>query len=150
MNNIINESTLQGAWRLVSWQIDYSDGRPSSYPYGNDADGLLLYTHDGMMSANIAHAQRSRLSTESTRHAPDPEKCQAFDSYFSYAGHYYVEGEFVVHQVSHSLNPNFPGSEQRRHIRFVDGDLELSAQDQLPGSEVNRTHRLRWRRPPKS
>ena len=146
MTQDIDETTLRGGWKLVVWQIDYSDDRPPSYPYGSDADGLLLYTNDGMMSANIAYANRSQLSTESTRHAPETEKCEAFDSYFSYAGHYHVEDEVVVHRVSHSLNPNFPGTEQRRHIRFVEGDLELSAQDQLPGSEVTRTHRLRWRK----
>ena len=59
MTQDIDETTLRGGWKLVVWQIDYSDDRPPSYPYGSDADGLLLYTNDGMMLANIAYANRS-------------------------------------------------------------------------------------------
>ena len=49
---------LLGTWRLLRWEIAYSDGRPSSYPYGPDATGLIQYTHDGGMSACIARAGR--------------------------------------------------------------------------------------------
>jgi hypothetical protein len=140
------EDALHGAWGLVRWEIAYSDGRAPSYPYGKDAEGLLLYTPDGHMSAGVSRSARAPLSSASTRHAPMDEKCAAFDSYFHYQGRYRIEGDCVVHDVSHALNPNFPGTQQVRKAELHGGELELSATDELPGSTVTRHHRLRWRR----
>ncbi len=140
-------TSLLGAWRLVRWQIDYDDGRPPTFPYG-DAEGLLSYTADGWMSALISQPNRARLSTGNVRAAPEAERLAAFDSFFSYAGRYEVRGTQVVHTVAHALNPNFPGTEQVRDMTFgADGTLTLSAEDTLPGTAVRRTHRLVWRRP---
>jgi len=140
------EDLLPGAWELICWEIGYSDQRPGSHPYGQDATGLLLYTRDGHMSAGVSMSGRAALSSASTRHAPMDEKCASFDSYFHYQGRYRIEGDCVVHDVTHALNPNFPGTQQVRKAALHDGELELSAQDQLPGSTVTRHHRLRWRR----
>lgn len=143
---------LLGTWHLVRWEIGYSDGRPTSHPFGPDATGLIQYTADGGMSAAISRRNRPRLSGESTRHVPEAERLAAFESYFSYAGHFHTrmtDGRLqVVHQVLQSLNPNFVGSEQVRNVDFgADGGLTLSADDRLPGQAgVTRHHRLHWQR----
>lgn len=150
---------LLGVWKLVRWEIAYDDGRPASYPYGPDAGGLILYTHDGAMSACIARAGRQPLSSASVRSAPEQERLAAFESYFQYAGSYEIQprkagsgeaepaGLQVVHRVSHSLNPNFVGTEQVRRMDFgADGTLTLSASDLVPGTPVLRHHRLIWMR----
>ena len=145
-------SLLLGTWHLRRWEIAYSDGRPSTLPFGPDATGLIVYTHDGTMSACIARAGRAPLSGQSTRSVPEAERLAAFESYFQYAGRYHTrehEGRAqVVHLVSHVLNPNFVGSEQVRNMDFgEDGSLTLSASDPLPGSStVLRHHRLIWQR----
>ncbi len=142
---------LAGCWHLVRWEIAYGDGRPTSYPYGPDATGLIQYTHDGAMAACIARAGRGRLSSDSVRSAPEAERLAAFESYFQYAGTYEVrehaDRQQVVHHVTHSLNPNFVGTDQVRNMDFAaDGTLTLSASDTVPGSDVARHHRLIWRR----
>jgi hypothetical protein len=43
---------LVGAWRLVSSEFRLSSGEVI-HPYGTDAVGLLIYTEDGQMSAQI-------------------------------------------------------------------------------------------------
>lgn len=149
--DVPGQHPLLGTWRLLRWEIAYSDGRPSSHPYGPDATGLIQYTHDGGMSACIARAGRARLSSDSVRSAPEAERLAAFESYFQYAGRYQlrdIDGQpHVVHRVSHALNPNFVGTEQVRRMDFAaDGTLTLSASDQLPGSAVLRHHRLIWTR----
>ena len=133
---------LEGSWHLLAWQIE-QDGRVT-HPFGEDATGLLHYTEDGGMAACIARAGRPRWSTGNPRKAPDSERLAAFESFFHYAGRWRIErdgeGTFVVHSVTHSLNPDFVGSEQRRKVE-LDGDrLTLSA------PEGPRHHRLRWRR----
>ncbi len=143
---------LLGTWHLVRWEIAYSDGRASTYPFGPDASGMIQYTSDGCMSACIARAHRPALSGASTRSVPEAERLAAFESYFQYAGRFHTRTEHgrdqVVHSVSHALNPNFVGSEQVRNMDFsADGTLTLSASDDLPdGSGVVRHHRLIWRR----
>jgi hypothetical protein len=142
---------LAGAWHLRRWDITYSDGRPPSFPYGPAATGLIQYTSDGTMSACIARAGRGRLSSSSVRSAPAAEQVAAFESYFQYAGPYEmrtIDGHpHVVHHVTHSLNPNFVGTDQIRRVELDGtGGLTLSASDQLPGSGVMRHHRLQWAR----
>lgn len=142
---------LLGAWHLVRWEITYSDGRRPSLPFGPDATGLICYTHDGFMNACIARGNRARLSSQSVRSAPTEERLAAFESFFQYAGRYTLRSEAgrqqVVHSVTHSLNPNFVGTEQVRDVTLAeDGCLTLSGSDLRPGTQVTRQHRLIWRR----
>ena len=53
---------LLGSWRLVHWRRINADGT-ESFPFGEDAQGTLLYTDDGYMSAMMTAggpAARSR------------------------------------------------------------------------------------------
>jgi Lipocalin-like domain len=140
-----------GTWYLVGWEISYGDGRPPSLPYGADPSGLLCYTHDGTMAHCIARAGRPPLSSSSMRGAPPAERLAAFESFSHYAGPYEIRGEpgrqQVVHTVTHSLNPNFVGTQQIRDMTFTaEGHLVLSASDTMPGTGVARLHRLTWSR----
>ena len=142
---------LLGTWQLVRWDISYGDGRPATLPYGEAAVGLILYSTDGWMNACIARPDRSRLSSDSVRSAPERERLAAFESYFQYAGRYEIRGEpgaqQVVHSVTQSLNPNFVGTQQVRDMHFdAEGRLTLSASDTVPGTAVARHHRLMWKR----
>ena len=137
---------LTGAWHLERWEIAHDDGRKPSYPYGDDATGLLVYSDDGHMSAVIARAGRAPLSSASTRHAPEGERLAAFESYFHYAGRYEIDHDAgaVTHHVTHALNPNFVGSAQRREI-VLEGDLLTLSASEKTGANI-RHHRLIWRR----
>lgn len=133
---------LNGTWHLVSWEIE-TDGC-ITHPFGPDATGLIHYTEDGGMAACIARANRPLWSNGNPRKAPESERLAAFESFFHYAGTWRIEDQrgvpVVIHTVSHSLNPDFVGTEQSRRVD-LDGDaLTLSAQEGL------RHHRLRWRR----
>ncbi len=140
---------LPGTWQLVRWDITYDDGRAPTLPFGDAATGLIMYTADGWMSACIARGTRGCLSSDSVRSAPEGERLAAFESYFQYAGPYEVrmhEGRRqVVHHVTHSLNPNFVGTQQVRNVTLTPGGgLTLSASDRVPGSTLERHHRLVW------
>jgi Lipocalin-like domain len=142
---------LLGTWHLIRWEITYGDGRAASLPFGAEATGLISYTADGTMQACIARGERPRLSSASVRSAPEAECLAAFESYFQYAGPYEIRGDAghqqVVHHVTHSLNPNFVGTQQVRNMTFADdGGLTLSASDTVPGTDVGRHHRLIWAR----
>lgn len=145
---------LFGHWRLLQWRISYSDGRSDTFPFGEDAQGVVCYTPPSWMSASIARANRKPIQVDSMRAANVADQAQAFTSFFHYAGPFHVRassladsGAEVVHRVEMSLNPNFVGSEQVRQIRFAGNDeLELSAQEMDAASGKSRYHRLQWRR----
>ncbi len=148
------DNPLLGTWHLVRWEIAYGDGRAATLPFGAQAIGLISYTADGTMQACIARGDRQRLSSDSVRSAPEAECLAAFESYFQYAGPYEIRAvqgaagqQQVVHHVTHSLNPNFVGTQQVRNMTFAaDGSLTLSASDTVPGTDVARHHRLIWAR----
>ena len=146
-----SDNPLLGTWHLVRWEIAYGDGRAATLPFGAQATGLISYSADGTMQACIARGDRQRLSSASVRSAPEAECLAAFESYFQYAGPYEIRGitgqQQVVHHVTHSLNPNFVGTQQVRNMAFAaDGGLTLSASDIVPGTDVARHHRLIWAR----
>lgn len=141
----ITKDDLVGTWELESWTIGYADRDELSFPYGEEPRGLLLYSTDGWMSACIAGSERERLPEDvSYRKLPDALKAAAFSSYFHYAGRYRVVDGDVLHFVTQSLNPNFPGTEQLRHAELDGHTLVLSGKDEVGG--VTRFHSLVWHR----
>ena len=157
VQNRLLQNPLLGTWHLVRWEIAFGDGRAPTLPFGAQATGLILYANDGWMNACIARGGRPRLASESVRSAPEGERLAAFESFFQYAGRYEIrtandqQGQHgqqqVVHSVTHSLNPNFVGTQQVRNMSFTaDGALTLSASDTVPGTDVARHHRLIWAR----
>ena len=144
---MISKDDLQGTWQLESWTIGYSDREDYTYPFGENPEGLLLYTGDGWMSASICRSGRPRLPEDvNFRKLPADLRADAFSSYFHYAGRYRVVEGDVIHSVSQSLNPNFPGSEQLRHAELDGQTLVLSGKDEVGG--VTRFHSLVWHKQP--
>ncbi|TDG12938.1 hypothetical protein E2F43_15405 [Seongchinamella unica] len=142
---MITKNDLVGTWQLESWTIGYSDRDDFSYPFGEEPQGLLMYSEDGWMSACIARRERALFPEDvNYRKLPDDRKAAAFSSYFQYAGRYRVADGDVIHYVTQSLNPNFPGSEQLRHAELDGQTLVLSGKDRA--GEVTRFHSLVWHR----
>ena len=133
---------LVGAWQLARWFITYEDGSITE-PLGPDAEGLLVYTADGWMSASIMAAGRARLSRGNPRAAPVAERAAAFDTFFGYCCRWRVVGQAVEHRVTISHNPALVGTVQVRNIDMKGRLLTLSANEPVP--EGMRIHRLRWR-----
>jgi Lipocalin-like domain len=142
---MISKEQLIGTWELESWTIAYSDRDDFSYPYGEDPQGLLLYTPDGWMSASICRASRAKLPDNvSFRALPESARAATFSSYFHYAGRYRVADGDIIHHVAQSLNPNMRGTEQLRHAELDGQTLVLSGKDTV--GTTTRFHSLVWHR----
>jgi hypothetical protein len=133
---------LVGAWQLVRWFITYEDGSVTE-PLGPGAEGLLVYTADGWMSAAMMAAGRSRLSRGNPRAAPEHERAAAFDTFFAYSCRWRVVDQGVEHHVTLSHNPALVGTVQTRRVQFRGRQLTLSAEERVPAG--TRVHRLQWR-----
>lgn len=135
----VTAADLIGGWRLESWSLVYEDGRPDEYPLGRDAQGLILYTPDGCVSATLARRRRKPLAS-----VADAEKARAYDDCFAYAGTYEVRGDAVFHTIEVATNPALAGITSTRNILLDGRRLTLSGPDFSP--DAPRWHRIIWRR----
>ena len=117
---------LAGAWQLVSWSFEYEDGRPSEFPLGRDARGLLLYTPEGQVSATLMGARPSGA--------------------LAYAGRYDVRGGSVYHSIEIATDRTLVGMTTTRHIAREGDVLTLSGPDFQAGT--GRSQKIVWRRAP--
>ena len=137
---------LVGSWRLERWEITYPATGRTSTPFGDDAEGLIVYAPDGCMS--VVLRKRARLPGRSARDTAlsELEKAACFSSYMHYAGRWRIDGRDVVHEIEHALHPDLAGTQQRRHVE-LDGDmLLLMGDERYDAAGSVRTHRVSWRR----
>jgi hypothetical protein len=127
-------ANLIGAWTLQSYVSIAVDGSDVVYPLGVDARGLIMYSPDGYMSAQLMRTDRNRDDAGTGR-------------YFNYAGPYtVVEDGLIAQYVEVSLRRDWIGGIQYRKAHLHDGTLELRpAEPMLLDGEL-RDAKLVWRR----
>ena len=135
MSNVAPQTSVQdirarliGAWRLVSMHETRADGEVV-YSLGEDAQGQLLYSAEGRMSAQLMRANMRRFANDDIREATSEERAIAWPDYFGYFGTYSIDAErnVVIHHVEGSSFPNLNGSKQVRLFRFEGERLVLDA-----------------------
>lgn len=134
---------LIGAWRLESWSLIYSDGRPPEFPLGPDAHGIIMYTADGHVTATLMRAGRANAAP-----ATDAEKARAYGDSFAYAGRYEVRDGAVYHSIEIATNPSLVGFTSTRHIAMSGDQLTLSGPDFT--ADQPRTQQIVWQRAARS
>lgn len=138
-------AAIIGSWQLQSWRIEYGAGRVATFPFGPDADGLLIYAADGWMSAAMWRRRRSAWSAASARDADANSRAQAVEEFLSYGGRWYLDGSVLMHEVTFSVNPVLIGSLQRRPMQLDGEVLRLSSEETAAGGR-KRQHHIEWRR----
>jgi Lipocalin-like domain len=112
---------IVGTWQLVSYTAQGDQGGPVTYPLGPDAVGLIMYNHDGYMSAQLMRQDRPDYDQPGT---PTTEQAAtAAAGYLAYGGPYTVDESrgVVHHEVTVSLLPNWLNTAQLRNST-LDGD----------------------------
>jgi len=140
--------TLIGAWRLVSSvETDIKTGAVDR-PLGDKPEGLILYTPDGYMSAQLSAADRPNFESGDMYKGKPEEYVAAGLTYLAYSGPYYVdEGNRIVeHEMSVSLFPNWRGQRQVRIVVLDELELHLSPSRPLLFNGSLKMATIIWRR----
>jgi hypothetical protein len=128
---------LVGAWNLVSLYSQDPSGQ-TSYPFGRNARGRLIYEPNGRMAVQVMNPNRPRFASSDLLLTSEAEVRAAFDGYGAYYGTYSVDqGEgIIVHHVEAALIPNWVGTDQVRHFEFQGNRLTLKGLLVRGGQEV--------------
>jgi hypothetical protein len=139
---------LIGAWKLVSYEERPVDGSSSFYPMSEHPMGIIMYTPDGYMSAQLMHPDRSNFASGDWFDGTDAEYKQETATYIAYSGPFHVDEEkqTLTHSMFVSLFPNWTGQTQPR-VAKIEGDLlrlNTAAPIVSSGKKVNSY--LTWKR----
>lgn len=122
-----------GTWKLAACYERDEDGRALGWPMGKDPKGLLIYTADGHMSANL-------MRTSGVAEAPGDSDA------VGYAGTWRISGNQVIHIVDVTTPVSgWAGSEQIRDVADLrPGHLTLEGTVIIEGKR--RTAVVEWTR----
>ena len=119
-----------GAWILESYESFDLDGSNVHYPLGSDARGIIMYTANEYMSAQIMRSDRPQFHTGDLAAGDNEELAAAASGYLAYTGPYTVSDDNVIsHHVQVSLLPNWIGGTQYRAAK-----IGTSASSSVPPS----------------
>lgn len=143
---------LIGAWKLVSYVEQPLDGSAPVYPFSENPRGIIMYTPDGFMSAQLCHPDREPFASgDWFNGAPEEYEAEA-STYVAYTGPFSVDEEkqTLTHSMFISLFPNWIGQTQPRVVS-IDGDfLNLSTASPIQSAGKTVNSRLRWKRASKA
>ena len=153
-------SKLLGAWELLEYCTYLpSDESDKKYPAGKDAKGIIMYTEDGYMSAQVQDPGQKTFG-EDRGAGTESEWAELAHRFTAYTGRFNLheagdEGgrPILVHHADISNMPYLCGNEQRRLIEIVgEGDgRRLVLRTEQPVSQNSkevRSARVTWRRMP--
>jgi hypothetical protein len=138
---------LVGAWRLISYRAANVETGAVVEPFGQRPDGLIVYSPDGHMSAQIMRPGRPAFQRGRLEEGLPEELAAAATGYLAYGGTFEVPaGDLVVHRVKLSLFPNWVGTSQSRVAGWDGKRLQLSLPEPTLAWGARRTGVLIWER----
>ena len=138
--------SIVGTWRLVSFVT--GDGQGVVPYWDAAATGLIIYTADGYVAAQLYDARRPKLGKE-WEHA-DPNAARTlFAGLATYYGRYTVDTDAstVTHIVEGAMSPDWVGSRLVRSYRFLGPNrIELGVVTNADGQPATNRMALVWER----
>ena len=139
---------LIGAWKLVSYTEIPLDASAPFYPMSENPMGIIMYTPDGYMSAQLMHPDRKNFASGDWFNGTIEEYQGEASTYIAYTGPFHVDEEkqTLTHSMFTSLFPNWTGQTQGRLVKIEGDFLHLSSASPIisGGKKVN--SKLMWKR----
>jgi hypothetical protein len=139
---------LIGAWKLVSYVEKPVDGSEPFHPMGERPLGIIMYTPDGYMSAQLMHPDRKSFSSGDWFKGTPEEYEKEASTYIAYSGPFHVneEKKTLTHSMFVSLFPNWLGQTQPRVVRIEGDRLHLSTAAPIHSAGKTVNSYLEWQR----
>jgi len=153
-------SQLIGAWELASYTSqNVDDPSDTTYPMTENCTGIIMYTPDGYMSAQMQIPGRTPFAANSDSEGGGGPKQPpgAAEGFFAYTGRFYLDEEsgdqeepILMHQMQISSYMDWLGNTQRRVMRFTEEGgqkyLNLGPEKASVVGGTSRMSALKWRR----
>ncbi|HKR45548.1 MAG TPA: lipocalin-like domain-containing protein [Paraburkholderia sp.] len=139
---------LIGAWKLVSYVEEPVDGTAATYPFGEKPQGIIMYTPDGYMSAQLCRQDRVPFASGDWFKGTAGEYEAEASTYIAYTGPFEVDEEkqSLTHSMFISLFPNWIGQTQPRVVKIEGDMLSLSTATPINSGGKLVNSYLRWQR----
>ena len=137
---------------LVSYEERPTDGSPSFYPMSEQPQGIIMYTPDGYMSAQLSKPDRKPFASGDWFKGTDEDYKNEASTYIAYTGRFHVDEEqhTLTHSIFISLFPNWIGQTQPRMVKLEGDQLHLgSASPPQSGGKMVMSY-LKWKRAEKN
>lgn len=138
--------------------VDYSawkeDGSDTVYPLDKDAQGIIMYTPDRYMSAQLQRPGQPPFKVNDLNGGTPEEWKQAGENYLAYTGPYDVDESgnepILQHHITDCSFPNWLGNTQRRLVKITEegGEKYLTLGPESASRVLGamRDTQLKWRR----
>ena len=109
-----DRATVQGAWKLVSYDVEVQTTGEKFPPMGKNPMGYVIFTPEARVWFVLTGDGRKPAKTAE-------EKAALLDTLIAYTGTYRVEGDKWITSVEVAWNPEWVGTQQSRSFN-VEGD----------------------------
>jgi Lipocalin-like domain len=115
-----------GAWELESY-TEYSGAEEPVQPFGSNPVGFLIYTEDGIVSAQLMKPNRKQLAAGAWQFKDPEALAELAEGYIAYHGRYFIDEPLgqMIHLPVLALVPNLIDQCQYRLLTFDDAKLTL-------------------------
>jgi hypothetical protein len=113
-----------GTWRLTSFTEENLESRAVSYPFGERARALVIYTVDGYVATIFAAADRKPPVAAK---ATEQEAIDLYRSMIAFVGRYEVIGSRLIYHPEISWNEAWNGTTQERVFEVNRDHLEVKS-----------------------
>jgi hypothetical protein len=114
----INDSSIVGTWRLVSFDAEDQATGERWPTFGKAPKGRLMLMPDGYMMVVLTAEGRQPATT-------DADRAKAFKSMFAYSGKYKFDGDSFITDVDVASLVEWTGAQQVRTCRLVGSRLQF-------------------------
>jgi hypothetical protein len=116
-----NRPPIEGAWKVVSYDIEFQDNGERRPSLGTRPNGYLIFGPQGRMMAYLEADGRKAPKT-------DAERAAAYRTLVAYTGKYRVQGKKWITKVDGAWNVEWIGTEQERSFNLNGDRLSVIAQ----------------------
>ena len=147
MANTLRDKLI-GAWKLVSYEERPVDDSPPFYPMTEKPQGIIMYTPDGYMSAQLSQPNRKPFASGDWFKGTDEDYRHEASTYIAYTGEFHVDEEkqTLTHSMFISLFPNWIGQTQPRVVKIEGDTLHLGTASPIQSSGRTVNSFLVWNR----